>query len=83
MTDTTQFDGKQGWSPILKAAYSKVTAAYEVLQDVTCEEDHDYELANTLFNRYNAALDEFNNACDSEPIADVVSQILCETARIE
>ena len=83
MNDTAQFDGKEGWSPALKAAYLKTTAAYEAWQDVTCEEDHDQKIAGILFDLYNEALDEFNAACEIEPIADVVSQVLCDTARVE
>ena len=83
MNNTAQFDGKEGWSPALKAAYLKTTAAYEAWQDVTCEEDHESLLARTLFEQYGAALNEFHAACEVEPIADVVSRVLCDTARVE
>lgn len=83
MNNNANFVGKENWSPALKAAYSKTTAAYETWQDVSCEEDHDQKTASILFDLYHEALDEFNAACDAEPIVDVISQVLCGASRVE
>jgi hypothetical protein len=83
MNNNAQFDGKEGWSPALKAAYLKTTAAYETWENVSCEDDHDQKTAGILFDLYHEALDEFNATCDAEPIADVVSQVLCDASSAE
>jgi hypothetical protein len=84
MNNNAQFDGKEGWSPALKAAYLKTTAAYEAWQEVTCEDDHDQKTASILFDLYHEALDEFNAAvCGEGSGADVVSQVICAASRVE